>query len=341
VERVLPGFYKITLPIPIQSLKSVFVYLILGENNENLLIDTGWNTEESLDSLRTAFSGIGFDARDLKKIVVSHLHPDHFGLSSTLKKEANDSELMMHKDDAAGLRKSPEDYERFIRELQDWIAMHGTPPEELEAMMKSTAPMAKYINPAKPDTLLSGGERIKVGAEWEFEVISTPGHTRGNICLYERAGSRVLFSGDHVLPTITPNVSLGPLYEGDPLGDYLKSLDSLKKLDVSSVLPSHEFIFQNLPSRLSEIESHHQERLRETLAAFSGISSKKMTAYEVASKLHWYAGSWEKLSPWEKRAAIMETLAHLEYLKRGGRIREVVEESESGKRRFFYSIIVK
>ena len=87
VEEVLPGIFKIILPVPISSLKSVFVYLF-RDKDENLLIDTGWSGEESWDVLKSAFAEIGFNAKDLQRVVISHFHPDHFGLSSRLKKEA-------------------------------------------------------------------------------------------------------------------------------------------------------------------------------------------------------------------------------------------------------------
>lgn len=133
-----------------------------------------------------------------------------------------------------------------------------------------------------------------------------------------------------MLPTITPNISLTPNYDGDPLGDYLASIKAIGRLSpVSKVLPSHEFVFENLRKRLVEIKRHHKERLEDALHALN--SGKAISAYEVASKLHWYTGSWEKLSAWEKRAALMETLAHLEYLTR----RNQVTKSTSGKKVYF------
>ena len=163
--------------------------------------------------------------------------------------------------------------------------------------------------------------------KFKLQVIWTPGHTRGNICIYDTGGSHVLFSGDHVLPTITPNVSLTPNYAGDPLGDYLASLEAIGKLNpVSKVLPSHEFVFENLDRRLEEIKQHHEDRLRDTLQSLN--PGKSISAYEVASKLHWYTGSWVKLSAWEKRAALLETLAHLEYLVRKNQVRKITRRKK-------------
>jgi len=209
------------------------------------------------------------------------------------------------------------------------MIINGVPGSDLRKMMEATAPFVKYIDPPKPDVRLKGDEKLSVG-KFKFQVIWTPGHTKGNICMYDLGESHVLFSGDHVLPTITPNVSLTPNYAGDPLGDYLASIDAVGKLDpVSKVLPSHEFVFENLGQRLVEIKRHHEDRLEDALNALR--SGKTVSAYEVASKLHWYTGSWEKLSPWEKRAALMETLAHLQYLA----LRKKVKKITRGKKVYF------
>ena len=233
---------------------------------------------------------------------------------------------MMHKFDADIIRGSKAEFKKFLSKLNDFIEFNGVPKSDLRKMIEATAPFVKYIDPAKPDIMLKGGESLSVG-KFKLQVIWTPGHTRGNICIYETGGSHVLFSGDHVLPTITPNVSLTPNYAGDPLGDYLASIDAIGKLDsVSKVLPSHEFVFENLSNRLVEIKQHHQERLADTLQALN--AGKVISAYEVASKLHWYTGSWEKLSAWEKRAALLETLAHLEYLARKNQVKKITRKKK-------------
>jgi glyoxylase-like metal-dependent hydrolase (beta-lactamase superfamily II) len=325
LEEVLPGIFKIILPVPISSLKTVFVYLF-RDRDENVLIDTGWSGEESWAVLKSAFDEIGFNARDLKKIVISHFHPDHFGLSSKLKKASPHSKLMMHRFDADMIRGSKLEFEKFLGRLNDFLAINGVPESDLRKMMEATAPFVKYIDPARPDIRLKGGEKLTVG-KFKLQIIWTPGHTKGNICIYDKGSSHAFFSGDHVLPTITPNVSLTPNYTGDPLGDYLASIEAIGKLNpVSKVLPSHEFVFDSLDERLVEINRHHQERLEDSLHALS--SGKTIAAYEVASKLHWYTGSWQKLSAWEKRAALLETLAHLEYLVRRNQVMKNTKEKK-------------
>ena len=337
--EILPGLYQIRLPIPIQSLGSVFAYFVV-DGKHSLLIDTGWPGEETREVLESALSSIGFSFGELETVVVSHLHPDHFGLSEEIRNKAPNSKLIMHKADAAWILNTREEYEQFVKELHDWLEVHGTPKNELIAMYKASVEMLNFFRPPKPNVIASGGEIINVGEKWKFEILHTPGHTIGNICLYDRGGSKAFFSGDHILPTITPNVSLSPRYNSNPLGDYLNSLKSLESLDAEMVLPSHEYVFSNLEKRIREIENHHKERLEEAMSILEKESKGRASAYDVAMRLHWNSGSWESLSAWDRRAAIMETLAHLEYLKREGRVSEI-EKGVGANRKITYGFIEK
>jgi glyoxylase-like metal-dependent hydrolase (beta-lactamase superfamily II) len=330
ITEVRSGLYQVRLPIPIRSLRYVFVYFVKN-GDHSLLIDTGWPSEDSFKTLKDALNEVGARPDQIDQIIVSHLHPDHFGLAEKIKEMNVGSKLIMHRADAALILERYEDYQGFTKELHDWLAVHGTPSEELKAMIEASSEMLNFFRPPKPNTIVSGGERLNVGEEWSFEVVATPGHTVGTICLYDRKGSKVLFSGDHILPTITPNVSLGPYYRGDPLGDYLKSLRTVNQFEVDTVLPSHEYIFSDLHKRVAEIKHHHDQRLKEALSVLERSDGHfPISGYQVASRLHWYSGSWDRLGPWEKRAALMETLAHLEYLKREGRVTEISELGNGG-----------
>jgi glyoxylase-like metal-dependent hydrolase (beta-lactamase superfamily II) len=321
--ELLPGLCQIKLKIPIKALGYVYSYLVLGDDDA-LLIDTGWPSKESFNDLQTSLREVGISSKKIKAIVISHLHPDHFGQAEKIRELAPDSRLLIHQADANHILGSYDDYRIFISRLSEWLSQHGTPERELKAMIKASSEMLSYFRPPKPTGTLVGGEIIKVGRSWNFKVVPTPGHTIGTICLYDMK-SRVLFSGDHVLPTITPNVSLGPFYQGDPLRDYLNSLDRVSQLEVELVLPSHEYVFSNLQKRVQEIKLHHDERLNEALQILRRHTA--ISAYDVASRLKWYSGPWNSLGDWERRAAVMETLAHLEYLRKEGRIIQINDTS--------------
>jgi glyoxylase-like metal-dependent hydrolase (beta-lactamase superfamily II) len=132
----------------------------------------------------------------------------------------------------------------------------------------------------------------------------------------------LLLTGDHVLPTISPNVGLWPGSEHDPLGDYLRSLQRLRGLSVKRVLPAHEYDFEDLEARLDGLEVHHEQRLQEVIDAMEAGAT---TGFEVARGIKWSIGHFDGFDVMTRRAAMTETMAHLEHLMRAGRI-ELHEE---------------
>jgi glyoxylase-like metal-dependent hydrolase (beta-lactamase superfamily II) len=126
---------------------------------------------------------------------------------------------------------------------------------------------------------------------------------------------RVLFSGDHVLPRITSNVGLYPYSRDDPLGDFLDALRAVRKLPVTRVLPAHGDPFDDLPGRVDQILAHHEDRLRATLDA---IGDAERDAYAICRTMFPVLRSAH-----EERFALAETLAHLRYLERRGKVREI------------------
>jgi glyoxylase-like metal-dependent hydrolase (beta-lactamase superfamily II) len=188
-------------------------------------------------------------------------------------------------------------------------------------LQTSAMPVRAYVDPVEPDEVVWGGERLPIG-RFEFEVWWTPGHSPGHICFLER-DKKFILTGDHVLPTITPNISLHPQQQGNPLGDYIASLKRLEDLDVTTVLPAHEFTFSDLRARLRSIEQHHEDRLREMLEC---VGDGPRTAFEVARRVKWVTGTLDSFSPWMQRAALGETLSHLDYLVLEGRLSKRLED---------------
>ncbi|HNO66606.1 MAG TPA: hypothetical protein PKK39_09690, partial [Tepidiformaceae bacterium] len=130
-----------------------------------------------------------------------------------------------------------------------------------------------------------------------------------------------LLTGDHILPTITPNVSINTQNHGNPLGAYIRSLRLLIDLDVDVVLPAHEFEISDLKKRIHEIEGHHEERLEEMLNCVDDGGSN---GWDVAGRVKWATGSLADFEPHMQRAAVGETLAHLEYLWERGQLAKVM-----------------
>jgi glyoxylase-like metal-dependent hydrolase (beta-lactamase superfamily II) len=128
----------------------------------------------------------------------------------------------------------------------------------------------------------------------------------------------VLFSGDHVLPRISPSVALHAQQPANPLADFLDALRAVRDLDVDEVLPAHEWRFRGLNARVDQLLEHHRQRLDETCAAVSATPG--LTCWETTLQLRW-SRDWSQIVGFMRRAAVGETLAHLVLLESSGRLR--------------------
>ena len=310
--------YQLKVPIPNNPIGYVLPYLIPGDDGYTL-VDSGWNTPEAFAALEAELKEVGVSFEQIKRLLVTHVHPDHYGLAGKIK-EVCGAEVIVHQRERDFIRSRYRQPGQLLERMANWLIENGVPKDEMPDMQQSSMPARAFVVPVDPDTVLWGGETLDFGI-YRFEVYWTPGHSPGHICFYERA-QRVLLTGDHVLPSVTPNVSLHPQQQGNPLGDYLASLERLIPLEVEEVLPAHEYSFPDLQGRLREIVEHHDTRLDEMLAI---VGDDGATAYDVASGIIWTTGTFQSFSHWTRRAAISETLAHLEYMVYQGRLHQTKE----------------
>lgn len=300
--------------MPDITLAYVNAYVIQG-NSRLLLVDAGWNTPETLDSLRNQLAEIGADIKDISQIVVTHVHPDHYGLAGRVK-QLSGAGLLFHDSEKGFIDSRYVHMDALLEQTTHWLHINGVPPKVLVKIRDSTVGLEQYIVPTYPDVTLYGGETITAG-KFTFRVLWTPGHSSGHICLYEPT-QKVLIAGDHILPTITPNIGLHPQSIENPLGRYLNSLEDLKKMDINLVLPGHERPFAQLRTRIDELIRHHEQRNQEILATINGEAK---TAYQIAMQITWGDGeSLQAMPLFHRRLALSETLAHLEMMTINGQI---------------------
>ncbi len=311
--EVRPGLYQLKVPIPDNPLGWVLPYLVPGDDGYTL-VDCGWDTPEAFAALEEELKEVSVTFDDIKRLLVTHVHPDHYGMAGRIK-EVCDAEVIIHQRERDFIRSRYRNPEQLLERMADWLIENGVPKSEMTDLQQASMPARAFVSPVEPDSVLWGGETLDFGP-YVFEVYWTPGHSPGHLCFYERK-QRFILTGDHVLPSITPNVSLHPQQMGNPLGDYLASLRRLESLDVERVLPAHEYEFKDLRGRVNEIVEHHDTRLDEMLAI---VGDEGATAYDVASGIVWTTGTYETFSVWMRRAAISETLAHLEYAVQEGRL---------------------
>lgn len=328
--EVTPGIYQLKIPIPPTPPGYVNVYLIQGDRGW-LLVDVGWNTQQAFDALQRQLKEIGLGFKDITQIVVTHIHPDHYGLAGRVK-QLSQAELAMHRVERDLIETRYIQVDHLLQEVAHWLRSNGIPEDELPQLQKASMLVIEYVTPTLPEITLYGGEVISTGL-FHFEVLWTPGHSPGHICLYERE-KRILLSGDHILPITTTNVGIHPQSGTSPLDDYLNSLTKMKELDVDLILPAHEHIFQGLQQRIEELFQHHRER---QAAIAATIKDKPKTAYQIATEIPWMVESgganWQKLSPLDKRLAVGETLSHLQSLRGKGKIDRMTRDEVI----FYYS----
>ncbi|MCS7002868.1 MAG: MBL fold metallo-hydrolase [Dehalococcoidia bacterium] len=315
--EVAPGVHQIRFNSPYNPNQWVFAYLIVGDG-EAALVDAGWASPHAFTELKDQVEEAGVRLRDIRTVVLTHLHPDHFGLAGRVKAET-DAQILIHELEKPFVETRYRSYSKLLDELADWLLSYGAPEHEMPEMQTASVRTRRYVQEVDPDDVIVGGELLKLAGQ-DWEVIWTPGHTRGHLCLYNRR-TKTFISGDHILPGITPNISLHPESSENPLGDFIASLRKLVDLPVETVLPGHEHAFRNFKKRIRDIEEHHEERLNQMLRA---LTSEPKTGYQVAASVKWRIGDFSAFDVWARRSAMMETLAHLEYLRRQGVVEKVL-----------------
>jgi glyoxylase-like metal-dependent hydrolase (beta-lactamase superfamily II) len=314
VEPVRPGLWSIPVPIPNNPLRYVLVYAFETERGP-YLVDAGWNTDDAFQVLCDGLNTAGFDITDVQGVLVTHIHPDHYGLAGRIR-ESSGAWVALHPADAALVHDRYEEPTPLVDRVGDLLLRAGAPEEEVQALKGASMPVLPFVVSTHPDVLLEDGDKPEVPG-WNLVSVWTPGHTAGHLCFYEQ-DLRLMLSGDHVLPRITPNISVNPQAQ-NPLIDYLASLDKVGEFDADEVLPAHEHRFVGLKARVDELKQHHEDRFIEVTEA---IKSGADTAWDITSQMKW-SRSWDRISGWMRRAALGEALAHIRVLEARGVVRAV------------------
>lgn len=313
VERVTPGLWSIPVPMPDNPLRYVIVYA-LETGDGVVVVDAGWPTDDAWEALLDGCGTAGFDIGDVTGVLVTHIHPDHVGLASRIR-DASGAWIAMHPADAALLQDRYNDVDRLVAAQRELMAWSGIPDDEVAHLAEASIRLSDFISLTDPDVLLDDGDSPAV-AGWDLRAVWTPGHSPGHLCFHE-VERRWLFSGDHVLPRITPNISAHAQQSADPLTDYYASLRKVGSLDADEVFPAHEYRFRGLGPRIDHLIEHHEDRLDEIASALA--ASPGATTWELSMGLSW-SRPWSEIPAHMRRAANGETLAHLQVLEHRERV---------------------
>lgn len=305
--EVVPGLWRIRLPFHLE-LNHVNVYLVRLVADEWMMIDTGFGNSDSWDALQAGLGETGVTWRQIRRLFITHTHPDHWGLAPKILSES-EANLSMHTIEAANLRRLAESVAKpsvLDKRLRSW----GTPEDQILRITGAFLEIRQRFDAIEANEVFAGGETIETEALGALRTVFTPGHSPGHLCLYSER-ERLLISGDHVLPKITPHISW--MSEADALADFRAALDKVGALAVDTVVSGHGDPFQDLAGRVAEIKRHHDSRCRKIETALAG---GPVTPHQIVTIL------WPKLlSPFNYRFAIYEVMAHLKFM---GRDREMV-----------------
>lgn len=314
----LPQIYLVQVNLPENPLKVLNSYVI-HVDKEWLVIDTGFNRPECRMALLDGLREVGIDWEHTS-LFLTHLHSDHIGLvhefsdrGCTVYMNAIDHQIVVQPHD---LRWGG---------LECTFRQEGFPQEMIDRQDRENQGRAYAPKVPFPITEIGHQTKLKIGS-LEAVCLHTPGHTPGHTVLY-LPEEQILFSGDHILFHITPNISI---WDGVPhsLEDYLNSLSTLRKLPVKRTFPAHRTWEGNLYQRLEELERHHMARLEELYSIV--CKHPGQTAYTLAGRLTWSARGqgWDAFPPHQKWFAMGETLAHLYYLRDRSTVERRTEQDQ-------------
>ncbi|MEM4057124.1 MAG: MBL fold metallo-hydrolase [Thermoplasmata archaeon] len=322
IEEIKPELFKIQIPLPDSPLRFVNSYLIKGAKR-SLVIDTGLNLKECYEAMIKALDELDVKL-DNTDFFITHMHSDHIGLISKLAATATVYlSNVEHKIVFEYANSST-----YWLEINKYMDKNGFPESELNSAFKILNNMFVKTYPISDEfkkinfKALNDKDILNYGT-FRLEAVLTPGHSPGHMCLYE-PDKKMLFSGDHLLFDITPNITWWPSLDNS-LKNYLESLDKIYDLDIELVLPGHGKLGFDHRKRINEIKNHHKIRLDEILLA---IKEGKKTAYEIAGSISWNlkAGGWKSFPETQKYFAVGETIAHLIYLEREKLIRSMLTD---------------
>lgn len=311
-----PGVFRIPLPLPGDHLKAVNVYA-LADGDRLVMIDGGWALDEARDLLARSLSTIGYELRDIRDFLVTHIHRDHFTQAVALRREFG-STVSLGEGEQLALHAM-----RTIEVHPDIATLYEAGAFELSSLLEQWKGERDLTNWEDPDRWLGDGIDIPLQTR-TLRVIATPGHTRGHVVFHD-AAANALFAGDHVLPHITPSIGIELVRPPSPLRDYIASLRLMQSLPDATLLPAHGPAGGSTHDRVTELLSHHEQRLRETGDAIERGAS---TGFEVATAMTWtrHHRQLADLDMFNQIMAVHETMAHLEVLvERGLVVRDVVD----------------
>jgi glyoxylase-like metal-dependent hydrolase (beta-lactamase superfamily II) len=314
-ERVLPGVFRLRLPLPWPGVPHCNAWAVAAGDGV-VMFDTGMHQPGSLAQLERALQMCGLTIEDVRLVVCTHAHSDHYGQAATILQRAG-CELWMHPNHAH-MKLWAEDPDAAIDRRLEVARQSGVPEEPLRRYAaergKRESGIAAVI---EPDRDLVPGVVVETDLG-PWTVHETPGHAPSHVCLFQPE-RRLLISGDHLLGRISLFFDFG--YSPDPVGEFMHSLDVVQALDARLCLPGHGRTFTDVHAHIEGNRELVSEHLSKTLAVVQ--AGEPLTAFEILPRVH-----GPDLSPLTAQWLLTETLAMLLHLEVTHRARRLPGEPE-------------
>lgn len=296
------------IPMSAGGLPYSLCYLVTDARAGVHVIDPGSPGDATVALIADALQSAGRGFEDVASILITHGHADHAGAAPALR-AATGAPVLMHERERQRDQLAPAPGTGASSEA--WLEEWGVPVDRREDLAPDVVRAASTV---APDAVFRDGDTLDIPGR-TVRVLWTPGHTVGHACFDDETHG-LLYTGDHVLPTINSGLGLGGP-SADPLGDYLRSLRRIAALP-RLAMPGHELPFSGLADRCAALADHQLRRTRQVQDALA--REPGASVWEVAQQLTWTAG-WSGLSGFTLRSALAQTAMHRDYLRAGGALR--------------------
>jgi glyoxylase-like metal-dependent hydrolase (beta-lactamase superfamily II) len=313
-ERVLPGVFRLRLPLPWPGVPHCNAWAVEAGDGF-VLFDTGMQQPGSLNDLERALQMCGLRLEDTKLVVCTHAHSDHCGQAATIVERVG-CELWMHPSHEL-MTRMVEDPQAVLARRLEVARQSGVPESALRRYEEQRGKLEPGIaGPIAPDRDLLDG--VTVGTDLgEWVAYETPGHSPSHVCLFQPE-RRLLISGDHLLGRISLYFEFG--YSPDPVGEFLSSLNVVERLGARLCLAGHGRTFSDVQAHIAGNRKLVEQQLQSALEA---VAEDEPTAFEVVAQAH-----GESLSQQNAHWLLSQTLGYLTHLESIGSVRRVGGDPE-------------
>ena len=318
-ERVLPGLWRLRLPLPWPGVPHGNAWAIAAGDGI-VLVDCGLHEPGSLAHLERALAMVNLRLDLVRLLVVTHAHSDHYGQAATVVAHTG-CPLWMHPNHGH-MSRAAQDPELWLEQRLEVARQSGVSADALRRYLERRRDsggtgVAGWIEPNRD--LVDGVVVPTDLGDWE--VVETPGHAPSHVCLFQRE-KRLLISGDHLLGRVSLYFDYG--YTPDPAGEFLHSLERVEDLDARLCIPGHGRTFTDVAAHIHANRRLVAERVQRVLDA---VADEALTAVEIVP--HVYG---QELTQLTAQWWLSETLCYLQHLEMTGRVRRTVDDPDLPER---------